>query len=86
VLRLTCCACALTVGFLWLLEAEAAGATPILVPISGAGSTWVANAIDQWVRNIAQYGIQVNFAPTGSSDGRNEFRNGTVDFGATEIP
>jgi phosphate ABC transporter phosphate-binding protein len=74
-------------GALWLLfSMGTAGASPIVVPISGAGSTWVSNALDQWIRNIAQNGIQVNFAATGSSDGRNEFRNGTVDFGATEIP
>jgi phosphate ABC transporter phosphate-binding protein len=70
----------------WLLLAGTASAKTILVPISGAGSTWVSNALDQWIRNIAQDGIQVNYAATGSSDGRNEFRNGTVDFGASEIP
>ena len=56
------------------------------VPISGAGSTWSQNAIDQWRRNVNQYGMQVNYQGTGSSDGRNQFRNGTVDFGVTEIP
>ncbi len=78
--------CALIVGVSWLLLAGTASASRILVPISGAGSTWVSNALDQWIRNIAQNGIQVNYAATGSSDGRNEFRNGTVDFGASEIP
>ncbi len=56
------------------------------VPISGAGSTWSQNAIDQWRRNVNQYGMQVNYQGTGSSDGRNQFRNGTVDFGVSEIP
>ena len=28
----------------------------------------------------------VNYAGTGSSDGRNQFRNGTVDFAVSEIP
>ena len=56
------------------------------VPISGAGSTWSQNAIDQWRRNVNQYGLRVNYAGTGSSDGRNQFRNGTVDFGVSEIP
>lgn len=55
-------------------------------PISGAGSTWSANALQQWIVNVNQYGIKVNFAATGSSDGRNQFRNGTVDFGVSEIP
>jgi phosphate ABC transporter phosphate-binding protein len=56
------------------------------VPISGAGSTWSQNALDQWIVNVAQYGIKVNYAGTGSSDGRNQFRNDTVDFGVSEIP
>ena len=64
------------------LPAEAAN----YVPISGAGSTWSQNAIDQWRRNVNQYGMQVNYQGTGSSDGRNQFRNGTVDFGVSEIP
>src|ERR1700749_3194206 len=56
------------------------------VPISGAGSTWSQNALDQWIRNVNQYGLKVNYAGTGSSDGRNQFRNDTVDFGVSEIP
>jgi len=56
------------------------------VPISGAGSTWSQNALDQWRRNVTQYGMQVNYSGTGSSDGRNQFRNGTVDFAVSEIP
>lgn len=56
------------------------------VPISGAGSSWSANAIDQWRRNVQQFGMRVNYASTGSSDGRNQFRSGTVDFASSEIP
>lgn len=56
------------------------------VPISGAGSSWSANAIDQWRRNVQQFGLRVNYSSTGSSDGRNQFRNGTVDFASSEIP
>jgi phosphate ABC transporter phosphate-binding protein len=63
-----------------------ASAATSYVPISGAGSSWSSNAIDQWRRNVQQYGIRVNYASTGSSDGRNQFKAGTVDFGASEIP
>lgn len=56
------------------------------VPISGAGSTWSQNALDQWRRNVTQYGMSVNYQGTGSSDGRNQFRNSTVDFAVSEIP
>jgi phosphate ABC transporter phosphate-binding protein len=56
------------------------------VPISGAGSTWSFNALDQWRRNVDNlYGLKVNFSPSGSSDGRNQFKNGTVDFAVSEI-
>ncbi|MFB6838566.1 phosphate ABC transporter substrate-binding protein PstS [Streptomyces sp. NPDC056361] len=56
------------------------------VPVSGAGSTWSQNALDQWRANVKQYGMTVNYNGTGSSDGRNQFRNGTVDFAVSEIP
>lgn len=56
------------------------------VPVSGAGSTWSANALDQWRRNVNQYGMRIDYQASGSSDGRNQFRNGTVDFAVSEIP
>ena len=56
------------------------------VPISGAGSTWSENALDQWIRDVQQYGMRINYAGTGSSDGRRQFLNGTVDFAASDIP
>jgi phosphate ABC transporter phosphate-binding protein len=56
------------------------------VAINGAGSSWSSNAIDQWRRNVKQFGMQVNYASTGSSDGRNQFKAGTVDFASSEIP
>jgi len=66
------------------------GATPAaaesFVPVNGAGSSWSSNAVDQWRRNVEQYGMRINYASTGSSDGRNQFKAGTVDFAITEIP
>lgn len=57
------------------------------VPISGSGSTWSSNALDQWRRNVASlYGITVNYAPNGSTSGRNDFRSNQVDFAVSEIP
>ncbi|MBC7373561.1 MAG: phosphate ABC transporter substrate-binding protein PstS, partial [Frankiales bacterium] len=66
--------------------APVAGAQESYVPISGAGSTWSQNAIDQWRRNVNKFGMRVNYQGTGSSDGRNQFRNGTVDYAVSEIP
>ncbi|AXG77748.1 phosphate ABC transporter substrate-binding protein PstS [Streptomyces paludis] len=74
----------LVTAVLLALVAPAAAAT--YVPISGAGSTWSQNALDQWRANVKQYGMTVNYNGTGSSDGRNQFRNGTVDYAVSEIP
>jgi ABC-type phosphate transport system substrate-binding protein len=68
-----------------VLAAEPAGAVTY-VPISGAGSAWSANAVNQWIAETAQYGIRVSYAPTGSLDGRLQFLAGTVDFAASDIP
>lgn len=55
--------------------------------ISGAGSSWSSNAIDQWTRNVAaNYGWTVHFDNSGSSAGRQQFTQGTVDFAVSEIP
>ena len=69
-----------------MLPSASALAADSYVPISGAGSTWSANAIQQWAANVKQFGMTVNFAATGSSDGRTQFSNNTVDFGVSEIP
>ncbi|RLK54099.1 phosphate ABC transporter substrate-binding protein PstS [Actinokineospora cianjurensis] len=56
------------------------------VPISGSGSTWSFNALDQWRKNVQQFGIRINFSGTGSTDGRNQFKANQVDFAVSEIP
>jgi phosphate ABC transporter phosphate-binding protein len=56
------------------------------VPISGAGSTWSYNAINAWTTNVGQYGMRISYAAVGSTSGRQEFAQGTVDWGASEIP
>ncbi|HET9254822.1 MAG TPA: extracellular solute-binding protein, partial [Pseudonocardiaceae bacterium] len=57
------------------------------VPVSGSGSTWASNALDQWRRVAAtQLGITVNYSANGSTSGRNDFRFGQVDFAVSEIP
>ena len=54
--------------------------------ISGEGSSWSANAIDDMRVNVQQFGITVDYNPTGSTAGRKNFLNGTVDFAASDIP
>lgn len=56
-------------------------------PINGAGSTWSANALQQWIRNVwSNYQWKITYSESGSTQGRNSFANGTADFGVSEIP
>jgi len=65
--------------------AEAAG--KVHAPITGSGSTWSANALQQWIRNVrANYQWTISYSESGSTQGRNDFANGTSDFGVSEIP
>lgn len=57
------------------------------IPITGTGSTWSQNALDQWRKNVAaNYGMTVNYSGVGSSAGRRDFISGSVDFAVSEIP
>ncbi|HEY0804657.1 MAG TPA: substrate-binding domain-containing protein, partial [Pseudonocardiaceae bacterium] len=57
------------------------------VPISGVGSTWSFNAIDAWRQNIyANSRVVVRYTGVGSTTGRNQFKDDTVDFAASDIP
>ena len=56
-------------------------------PVAGAGSTWSANALQQWIRNVYDnYRWKVTYDDQGSSAGRNLFAQGTKDFAVSEIP
>jgi phosphate transport system substrate-binding protein len=68
-----------------LVSSPASAAT--YFPITGSGSTWSQNALDQWRRNVySNYGITVNYTGVGSSAGRRDFIAKTVDFAVSEIP
>jgi phosphate transport system substrate-binding protein len=54
--------------------------------VTGAGSTWVQIALDQWRADIARQGYQINYQGVGSSAGRQFYIINQVDFAATEIP
>ncbi len=76
---------ALASGFVAPSSASAVGDT--YYPVAGAGSTWSANALQQWIRNVFDnYRWKVTFDPSGSSAGRQQFGQGTVDFAVSEIP
>lgn len=61
-------------------------AAPAVVPISGTGSTWSKYAIDQWIADVKKFPLTVNYGGGGSTVGRNNFRDGSVDFAVSEIP
>ena len=69
------------VGSLTAHAAEAAGS------LSGQGSTFVANFLDQCKADAVKAGgPSVTYQATGSGAGRNGFIEGTVDFAASDVP
>jgi phosphate ABC transporter phosphate-binding protein len=70
----------------WVSVAAPAADAETYKRVSGSGSTWSANAIQQWVANVQQYGMRVDYSDVGSSVGRQQYANGTVDFAVSEIP
>jgi len=77
----------LAVGSAVTSSPQASSAANSYTAITGTGSTWSQNALDQWRKNVSSnYGMTVNYSGTGSSAGRNDFKNGTVDFAVSEIP
>ena len=56
------------------------------MPITGAGSTWSQVAVDAWRADVRASGVVVNYTGSGSTDGRSQYIQGTVDFANTEIP
>lgn len=62
-------------------SASASGPT-----ITGAGSTWVQIALDQWRADASRQGLSINYQGVGSTAGRQFFIINQVDFAASEIP
>lgn len=54
--------------------------------IQGSGSSWAANAVNQWVADVADSGEQVVFTANGSAQGRKDYANRATDFGVSDIP
>ncbi|MBB5789014.1 phosphate ABC transporter substrate-binding protein PstS [Jiangella mangrovi] len=74
------------IGAAIVTGADPAIAQGTYVTVSGSGSTWSQNALDQWRRNVNQYGMTINYSGVGSSAGRQQFGQGSVDFAVSEIP
>src|SRR4030081_1642848 len=54
--------------------------------IEGTVSTWSANAISQWTRDVQQFGNRVVYTANGSSAGRKKFADSQSDFGVSALP
>src|SRR5581483_9114420 len=56
--------------------------------ISGAGSTFVQNIAQQWIKDFQKKcsGATVTYQGVGSGAGIQQFTAGTIDFGASDVP
>jgi phosphate ABC transporter phosphate-binding protein len=72
------------VAAIWGFNAPAwAGASHALV--QGSGSGWSANAVNQWVADVQQSGLQVVYTAVGSAQGRKDFAYKTTDYAVSDI-
>lgn len=56
------------------------------VQITGAGSTFVNPIMSRWSSEYEKLtGVQVNYQSIGSGGGIQQFKEGTIDFGATDV-
>ena len=53
--------------------------------IQGSGSSWAANAVNQWIADVQPSGLQVVYTSNGSAQGRTDYANDTVDFAVSDI-
>ena len=69
---------------------SSAGAAPArhsATTITGAGSTFVAPLVAQWISPLgAAYGYELQYSPVGSGAGITSITSRTVDFGASDAP
>jgi phosphate transport system substrate-binding protein len=75
---------ALVLGFGWVTAGPAAAA-PAHDTNVVSGSSWAANAINQWVADVKSSGLRINFTSTGSAQGRKDFANAVTDFAVSDI-
>jgi phosphate transport system substrate-binding protein len=72
------------------IAASTAGAAPAKkngTTITGAGSSFVAPLVNQWIQPVGSaYGFELQYSPIGSGGGINAITSRTVDFGASDAP
>ena len=62
-----------------------AGAADSHARIEGSGSSWSANAVNQWIADVNAQGLQVVFTGSGSAQGRKDYALRTTDYGISDI-
>jgi phosphate transport system substrate-binding protein len=62
-----------------------AGAAATHARIEGSGSSWAANAVNQWIADVNSQGLQVVFTSSGSAQGRKDYALRTTDYGISDI-
>jgi ABC-type phosphate transport system substrate-binding protein len=72
------------VGLFAFGPGQAAQATSY-TQISGSGSTYAAGALDQWATDLEPQGLQINYSPVGSAQGRLQYIEGQNNFAGSDI-
>jgi phosphate transport system substrate-binding protein len=68
-----------------VVTATPAGATASHTLITGSGSSWSSNAVDQWIADVKTNGLQIVYSAVGSAQGRKDFAYKTTDFAVSDI-
>lgn len=70
-----------------LLPLLFAGLASAAETINAAGATFPAPIYQKWCAEFkTKTGIQINYQPIGSAGGIKQFTDGTIDFGASDMP
>ena len=69
-----------------LFSAPGAANATVYAQIEGTGSTWSQLIVQQWISDVNANGMKVVYTGGGSSKGRRDFANDSVDFAISEIP
>jgi ABC-type phosphate transport system substrate-binding protein len=74
------------IQFTVLAGPGAASASASYALIQGSGSSWAANAVNQWVADVDAKGMRVVYTANGAAQGRKDYANKSTDFGVTDSP
>jgi phosphate transport system substrate-binding protein len=85
-MRRTAAACgSLLIAALSIFTGAPAAVAESHALISGSGSGWAANAVNQWIADVQSNGLQVVYTAVGSAQGRKDFAYKTTDYAVSDI-